>query len=104
MSIIVTQVQDIPKNTFRWWLKKGRDTNFALAKQLGALKEERNSEVQLSVATELPNGKIRVTNRHTWNTQADLEAYQALINPFNAERDAYNTANNINFTETITEE
>jgi len=104
MPIIVTQIQDVPKNTIRWWLKKGRDTDFALAKQLGALKEERNSEIQLSVATELPNGKIRITNKHIWNTQADLDAYLALVSPYNAERDAYNLANNIDFTETTTEE
>ena len=104
MSIIVTQVNDIPKNTIRWWLKKGRDTNFAFSKQLGILKEERNSEVQLAEATELPNGKIRVIIKNIWHTQADLDAYLAVISPYYAERDAYNAANNIDFTQTITEE
>ena len=103
MAKIFTQIIDVPKNTIRWYIKKGREDNFTFAKACGNLLEERNGQFQMTT-TQLPNGKTRVTAIHKWNTQADLDAYLSLISTYAAERAAYDTANNIDYTETLTEE
>jgi len=103
MVKILTQIIDVPRNVVRWAIKKDRETNFAFSKQLGNITTARNGQMETST-TELPNGKVRTTYIHRWNTQADLDAYLAVLNQHAAERDAYNTANNIEYTVTTTEE
>lgn len=103
MVKILTQTIDTPRSVTRWLIVKDRETNFAFSKQLGNITTARNGEMQTST-TELPNGKIRVTYVHRFNTQADLDAYLAVLNQYSTERDAYNSANNVQYTVTTTEE
>ena len=103
MTIIRTTIVDVPKNTVRWFIKKNLEVNNALHKTSVDILKQRNGQFELTT-TELPNGKTRFTSVHRWNTQADLDAWLAFLAPYVAERTAYNTANNIDYTETTTEE
>ena len=103
MTKLLTQIIDCPKNVTRWAIIKDKDTNFQFSKQLSAVTTERNGSMETS-ATTLPNGYIRVTYVHRFATQADLDAYLAVLNQYAAERDAYNTANGVTYTVTTAEE
>lgn len=103
MAKILTFVVDVPSNTLRWYIHKNRELDFTLGKQLAELMKEKNCQTQITT-TSLPNGKTRFTSVHKWNTQADLDAYLAILAPYAGERNAYNTANNIDYSETVTEE
>ena len=103
MAKILTQTIDCPKNVTRWMIVKDKETNFEFSKQLGNITAARNGSMETSTTT-LPNGKIRITYIHRFPTQADLDAYLAVLNQYAAERDAYNTANGVTYTATTREE
>jgi len=103
MSIIHTKISDVPKNTVRWFVKKNIELKNSLYKTSVDILKERDGQYEMTTS-ELPNGKTRFTSIHKWKTQADLDAYLAFLAPYVAERDAYNEANNIDYTETTTEE
>ena len=103
MAKILTQIIDCPKNVTRWLIVKDRETNFEFSKQLGNITAARNGSMETST-TNLPNGKTRITYTHRFPTQSDLDAYLAVLNQYAGERDAYNTANSVEYTVTTTEE
>lgn len=103
MAKILTQIIDCPKNVTRWAILKDRETNFEYSKNIARTTAARNGSMETSTTT-LPNGNIRLTYVHRFPTQADLDAYLAVVNQYAAERDAYNTANGVTYTVTTTEE
>jgi hypothetical protein len=103
MAKILTQKMDVPKNTVRWYVKKDKELNNQLSQAFNALRNEKNCQFRVTTS-ELPNGKTRVTTTHRYSTQADVDAHLAILSPYIAERDAYHAENNIDFTQTITEE
>jgi len=103
MAKILTQTIDCPKNVTRWMIVKDKETNFVFSKQLGNITAARNGSMETSIAT-LPDGKLRITYIHRFPTQADLDAYLAVLNQYAGERDAYNTANGVTYTVTTSEE
>jgi hypothetical protein len=103
MAKILTNTMDVPKNTVRWYVKKDIETNNKLSIELNVLRKAKNCQFKVTT-TELPNGKTRITSTHKYPTQADVDAHLAILSPYIAERDAYNAENNIDFTQTITDE
>lgn len=103
MAKIFTQIIDCPKNILRFMVVKDRETNFAYSKQLGDTMNARGGTMQYSTTT-LPNGKVRVTYVHRFPTQADLDAWKAVLYQYESERIAYNSANNVDYSTTTTEE
>jgi hypothetical protein len=101
---VLTHSMDVPKDTTRWYVKKTReDTTGSFSSSLYSYRQTKNA-VSETTTTDLPNGKTRIIIKHKWNTQADLDGYLTLLTPYQAERDAYHAANNIDYTETVTEE
>lgn len=103
MAKILTQIIDCPKHVTRWLIVKDKATNFEFSNQLGAITAARNGSMETSITT-LANGNLRMTYIHRFPTQADLDAYLAVLNQYAAERDAYNTANGVTYTATTSEE
>jgi hypothetical protein len=103
MATVVKQTMDIPHNVTRWWIKKDRETNGSFSRPVADLFLNTNNKFQITL-TQLPNGKTRVTTINKWATQQDYNSFVAFLAPYVAERDAYHAANNIDFTETTTEE
>jgi len=107
MAKILTQTMDIPKNTVRWFVKKDLESvngqKMSLSTAFNTYRNQKNCQFKMTTQ-ELPNGKTRVISTHRYSTQADVDGHLALLAPYVAERDAYHLENNIDFTQTITEE
>lgn len=101
---VLIHTMDVPKNTTRWYVKKTReDTTGSFSSTLYSYRKAKNGIFE-STSTELPNGKTRIIVKHKWNTQEDLNGYLTLLAPYETERDAYHAENNIDYSQTITEE
>lgn len=105
---LYTQVMDIPKNTERWYHKKHRELIAAgnpdgLNNRIKELVADKGATMNVDVV-DLENGKIRVTIRSMFNSEADKDAYNAFVQEFEAERSAYETANGITHSRSIVEQ
>ena len=95
---------DIPKNVVRWYIKKTReDVTGAFSASFDSYRQSKNGTTEIS-SSQLANGKTRLVIKHSFQTQADLDGYLALLEPYVAERDAYHAANNIVHSDAITTE
>ena len=103
MAKVITQTTDIPVGVTRWWITKMRETNQTFADPIDEIFSNRANTFTMTQSL-LTNGKTRMTTVNKFATLEDYNKYLAFIAPFVAARDAYNTANNIDFTQTITEE
>ena len=103
MAKILTQVLTSPGGVARWGVVKDKEINNAFSQDLGAAKIDQNATDQTSTVI-LANGKIRVTYVHRFPTQANLDAYMTILNQYASERNAYNAANGVEYSQTVTEE
>jgi hypothetical protein len=103
MAKVITQTIDIPVGVTRWWITKMRETNETFANPLNEIFSNKANNFTMTQSL-LANGKTRMTTINKFATLEDYNRYVAFMAPFEAARDAYNTANNIDFTQTITEE
>jgi len=108
MAKIITHTIEIPKNATRWWIKKTKDdSSLPLENRLEIIvdsyRKSKNCKMEFS-STQLDNGKVRLVIKNSFQNQADLDGYLALLEPYAAERDAYHAEKNIVCFDTITEE
>lgn len=107
-TYIYTSVTTVPKNTRRWFHKKHRDlvdagTENGLNAQIQTLVSDKGGTVT-TTTEDLNTTHIRVTTRIVFNAEADRDAFMTFVNANAAERDAYETANGITHTVTLTTE
>lgn len=103
MAKVITQTIDIPVGVTRWWITKMRETNETFANPLNEIFSNKANNFTMTQSL-LANGKTRMTTINKFATLEDYNRYVAFMAPFVTARDAYNAANNIDYTEATTEE
>ena len=110
MAKIITHTLEIPKNATRWWIKKSHDDTAKKRRGEDRLevivdnyRKSKNCKIEFS-STQLGNGKVRLVIKNSFQNQADLDGYLAILEPYAAEMDAYHAEANITSIDTITEE
>ena len=103
MAKVITQTIDIPVGVTRWWITKMRETNETFADPIDEIFSNRANTFTMTQSL-LANGKTRITTINKFATLEDYNRYVAFMAPFVTARDAYNAANNIDYTEATTEE